>query len=29
MLDEKGIPWSLHASIEDVMGNVDILYMSE
>ena len=28
MLDEKGIPWSLHASIEDVMGNVDILYMT-
>ena len=28
MLDEKGIAWSLHASIEEVMGNVDILYMT-
>lgn len=27
MLDEKGIQWSLHASIE-VMNSVDILYMT-
>lgn len=28
MLDEKGIAWSLHASIEEVMSHVDILYMT-
>ncbi|MBS5281651.1 MAG: aspartate carbamoyltransferase, partial [Butyricicoccus pullicaecorum] len=28
MLDEKGIQWSLHASIEEVMSHVDILYMT-
>jgi aspartate carbamoyltransferase catalytic subunit len=28
MLDEKGIQWSLHASIEEVMNSVDILYMT-
>lgn len=25
MLDEKGIAWSLHSSIEEVMAEVDIL----
>ena len=28
MLDEKGIAWSLHSSIEEVMAEVDILYMT-
>jgi aspartate carbamoyltransferase catalytic subunit len=28
MLDEKGLTWSLHASIEEVMAEVDILYMT-
>lgn len=28
MLDEKGIVWSLHSSIEEVMAEVDILYMT-
>lgn len=28
MLDEKGIAWSLHSSIEEVMSEVDILYMT-
>ena len=29
MLDEKGIAWSLHSSIEEVMAEVDILYASD
>lgn len=28
MLDEKGIAWSLHSAIDDVMAEVDILYMT-
>ena len=28
MLDEKGIAWSLHSAIEEVMEEVDILYMT-
>ena len=28
MLDEKGIAWSLHSAIEEVMAEVDILYMT-
>ncbi|QIL00238.1 aspartate carbamoyltransferase [Salmonella enterica subsp. enterica serovar Adjame] len=28
MLDEKGMAWSLHGSIEEVMADVDILYMT-
>lgn len=28
MLDEKGIAWSLHNAIDDVMAEVDILYMT-
>src|SRR5699024_2546477 len=28
MLDERGIDWSLHSSIEEVMAEVDILYMT-
>lgn len=28
MLDEKGISWSCHASIEEVVAEVDILYMT-
>ena len=28
MLDEKGIAWSLHNAIEEVMEEVDILYMT-
>ena len=28
MLDEKGLAWSIHASIEEVMAEVDILYMT-
>ncbi len=28
MLDEKGIAWSCHSSIEEVMAQVDILYMT-
>ena len=28
MLDEKGIAWSLHSAIDDVMAEVDILYLS-
>ncbi|SUX70312.1 aspartate carbamoyltransferase catalytic subunit [Citrobacter braakii] len=28
MLNEKGIAWSLHGTIEEVMAEVDILYMT-
>ena len=28
MLDETGIAWSLHSAIDDVMAEVDILYMT-
>ena len=28
MLDDKGIAWSLHSAIEEVMEEVDILYMT-
>lgn len=28
MLNEKGIAWSLHSAIEEVMEEVDILYMT-
>ncbi|CCJ87377.1 Aspartate carbamoyltransferase [Cronobacter dublinensis 582] len=28
MLDEKGIAWSQHGAIEDVVQEVDILYMT-
>ena len=28
MLDEKGIAWSLHSAIDEVMAEVDILYMT-
>ncbi|MGS9164742.1 aspartate carbamoyltransferase, partial [Salmonella enterica subsp. enterica serovar Infantis] len=28
MLDEKGMAWSLHGSIEEVRADVDILYMT-
>ena len=28
MLDEKGIAWSVHSAIDEVMGELDILYMT-